>query len=921
MANVNDDLLRRDVHLLGEMLGDVIRDLAGAKALDLVEEIRKVSRDRRSGLPHAELDLSNKISGLDESMARIVTRAFSLFFDLANLAEDRHRIRVLRIREQERHPQPRNESIGEAIRQLHEAGLTAAEVQASLDRLSIELVFTAHPSEAKRRGHRTKIRRMRQAMEELDRIDLLPRERQKLESLIRTELTVLWQSEFLRPSRPTVLQEVRRGLTIAPRLWEVVPQVYGDMRRALETYYPAARFRLPVFLRFGSWIGGDRDGHPHVTTEITAKTLLWLRQAAIEAHLDCCRRLTEFLSISDNEQPMTATLKEPLSQAVARWPGLAPRLSPIAPMETCRQWLEMIDWRLEQSLATNLGEPLPAGAYRDGAELEVDLVALIDCLQGNPAQRLINEELFPWLDLVRAFGLHMNRLDVRQDARVYSDVITELLAKLKVTENFAELPEEERQQVLSRSMPWPHDIPREGLSPQAIETLDLFRLLYNAISTFGPNCLGSHIISLTSVPSDMLTVLWFWRWAQTIGSAPGTDVATAADQLAIVPLFEKIGDLQRAASTLDAILNNPMYSSHLSRQRGRQIVMIGYSDSTKDGGYLAACWGLYRAQCELQHVANQHGVKLTFFHGRGGSLGRGGGPAARGIYSLPPEAIDGSLRLTEQGEVLAERYDDDQIAYRHLEQVTTATLLASARPSAAADSSWTEIMELLSQRSYEHYRNLVEQPGFIEFFGSATPIDEIESLNIGSRPARRRGERTLADLRAIPWVFSWTQNRCLIPAWYGMGTALVEILEQDPAKWQTVCEMYRKWSFFKATIENAALALAKADTFIASKYVELVETIEVRERIWREISHEWDRTVRVILALTGTANLLSATLWLQSSIEVRNPYIDPLNLIQIELIRRRRNLTPDTPTSDTERIRGLLRLTVQGIAAGMRTTG
>jgi phosphoenolpyruvate carboxylase len=349
--------------------------------------------------------------------------------------------------------------------------------------------------------------------------------------------------------------------------------------------------------------------------------------------------------------------------------------------------------------------------------------------------------------------------------------------------------------------------------------------------------------------------------------------------------------------------------------------MIGYSDSTKDGGYLAACWALYRAQSDLQRVANRHGVRLTFFHGRGGSLGRGGGPAARGIFSLPPDALDGSLRLTEQGEVLAERYDDDQIAYRHLEQVTSATLLASALPARTAKPAWSAIMERLAKRSYEAYRELVDQPGFVEYFGAATPIDEIETLNIGSRPTRRRGERTLADLRAIPWVFSWTQNRCLIPAWYGLGAALVELLDSDAAGWQTAYEMYRQWPFFQATIDNAALALAKADGFIAARYAELVENDELRRRLSSLIASERDHARRAILSLTDGAELLSTTPWLQASIDVRNPYIDPLNLIQIELIRRRRELQAETSAADEERIRGLLRLTVQGIAAGMRTTG
>lgn len=921
MAPVNNELLRRDVRLLGDMLGDVIREMAGADALARVEEIRKVARERRSNALGTDCELTKQIAALDEPDARVVTRAFSIFFDLANLAEDRHRVRTLRARELERHPLPRNESIGDAIVKLRDAGFSPEETQSALDRLSIELVFTAHPSEAKRRSLRVKIRRMRQALQELDRPDLLPRERSKLESRLRTELTILWQTEFLRPWRPTVLQEVRRGLLIAPILWQVVPTIYGDMRRALENCYPGTKFRLPVFLQFGSWIGGDRDGHPHVTYDITAKTLVWLRKAAVDAHLAHCHRLAEFLSISESEAPVSPLLKERIAEAVSQWPELKELLEPIAPMETCRQWLQIIEWRLHQSTVKQVGDPMPTGAYRDGSQLETDVQVLIDSLQANQAKRLIDEEILPWLDLTRIFGLHMNRLDVRQDSRRHCEVMTEVFAKLGVTDDFSALPEEEKQSVLTNTIPWSKAIPFESLSAQAMETLNLFRLLFNAMQSFGTNCIGSHIISLTSAPSDVLSVLWLWRWAQSAGSPPGTDVASLQDQLAIAPLFEKIGDLQRGPATLEAILSQPLYAAHVAGQGGRQIVMVGYSDSTKDGGYVAACWGLYRAQSDLQRTADRFGVKLTFFHGRGGSLGRGGGPAARGIYSLPPDALDGSLRLTEQGEVLAERYDDDQIAYRHLEQVTSATLLASALPARTAKPAWSGIMEQLSRRSFEAYRNLVDQPGFIEFFGAATPIDEIESLNIGSRPARRRGERTLADLRAIPWVFSWTQNRCIIPAWYGLGSAMVELLDGNQTAWRTVYEMYRQWPFFQATIDNAALALAKADTFIASRYAELVENDDVRQRIGGMIAEERDRSRRVILALTEGDDLLSTTPWLQASIDARNPYIDPLNLIQIELVRRRRGLPPETPAEDVERLRGLLRLTVQGIAAGMRTTG
>jgi len=886
--------------MLADMLGEAIVALAGEPSLKLVEQIRTLSRSRRAGDAAAELALADQISKLDESQIQTIVRAFTVFLDLANLAEDRHRIRVLRQRELER--EPLGESIGASIAELHRKGFTAAQVQHALDQLSIELVFTAHPSEAKRRAVRAKLRRMREALQELDRPDLLPRERRDLEATLQTELTVLWQTEFLRPRRPTVLEEVDRVLSIAPRLWEVVPRIYTSMRRALALNYPGHDFAMPPFLRFGSWVGGDRDGHPDVTAEVTGRTLLKLRAKALTMHREQCRRMYDFLSLSSHETPVNEVLEANLEEAQLRWPALAEHLAPTAPFEVYRRYLTMIGWRLDASVE-------PGGpAYRNGQELVADLQLILTSLRENSAHSRAAVEVEHWLDRARVFGLHVATLDIRQDSRRYSEVMTDLFRALGLADDFDALPEADKLALLARTMPFKGDIPRAKLAPNTREALSVFRLLQQTISTYGPEPVHSHIISLTQAPSDVLTVLWLWKWA-----AGGEDAS-----LRIMPLFEKIGDLERAPDTLRAMLEEPVYASYLARQDNRQIVMVGYSDSTKDGGYLSACWGLYRAQSELHQTAQQHQVQLTFFHGRGGSLGRGGGPAARGIFSLPPESIDGSLRLTEQGEVLAERYDDPQIAYRHLEQVTWATLLASAAPAQAPDTEWVELIDKLSSRSYTCYRDLVDAPGFIEYFGSATPIDIIEDLPIGSRPARRRGERTLNDLRAIPWVFAWTQNRCLIPAWYGLGTALSEL--PDDAR-PLLKAMYQRWPFFEAAIDNAALALAKADMFIAQCYAGLTEEPEIRQRFWALIDGERNRTRNAILEITGAQDLLSQTPWFQGSVDVRNPYIDPLNLIQIELLRRRRKLTPGTPEGESENLRHLLRLTVQGVAAGMRTTG
>ncbi len=598
---ISDDLLRRDVHFLGDMLGQVITDLVGDQAFELVERIRLVARERRGGNPSAEQELATAIANLDDTQIRIVARAFSIYFDLANIAEDRQRVRVLRQREQERAPEPVSESLAAGIRELSERGLGPEILQKVLDELSIELVFTAHPSEAKRRSIRAKLRRMRHALQEFDRSELLPRERQQFESELRSELGILWQTEFLKPVRPSVLEEVDRGLSIMPRLWKVVPQVYQALRGALAQYYPGHEFRLPVLLQFGSWMGGDRDGNPNVTAAVTAETLCRLRTAAIRWHLDQCRQMYDYLTVSRRYDPRLAALEPRVAAAVSRWPELAAVVDTVAPAETCRRWIKVIEWRLQQSRATDLSSPPAAGDYQDVREFEADVQAIRDCLAAGPAGALFDRHVERWLDLVRVFGLHLTKLDIRQDARRYQEVISDLFQKLGVTPDFASLTEPAQIRVLADTMGYA-DEPPQSLSPLTLDTLELYRLLRRAIVRFGPHCLGGNVISLTRSPADVLTVLWLWRWSQ--GSASRRGEVPAPSDLRIVPLFEKIGDLKRASETLAAILDQPLYADHLARQGNRQTIMVGYSDSTKDGGYLAACWGLYKAQSELQRAAS-----------------------------------------------------------------------------------------------------------------------------------------------------------------------------------------------------------------------------------------------------------------------------------------------------------------------------
>lgn len=908
--------LREEVSTLNNLLDEVIHDVEGADRLALVRRLSDLAHQRRAGKGEAERELINQIATLTDDELHTVIAAFSVYFDLANLAEDRHRVHVLAERERQHYPNPRSESIADAIDRLSGSGRSAEEVQAILDRMDIELIFTAHPTEAKRKSVREKIRDLREHLRELDDPALLPRDRERVRGLIRGDLFALWQTDLLRQRRPTVAEEVNRALFFAQTLWEVVPRLQDDLERALAKWYPDHAFRLPRFLRFGSWIGGDRDGHPGVTWNITHQTLRTLRRTAIDLHCEQCREVRRSLSITDRRVPGAAAIREAIARALSQWPELDALLGPIASREGCRRWLRIVQWRLERTRDVDPLDELPAGAYRGPGELLNELTLLCSALESARGGRAIAMRLRWWMRQVEVFGFHLTRLDVRQESTWYHEVLDEIFRIAGVHAGYAALDEAERQRVLTDAMAATFTIDVESLSPPAQETLHLFRLLAQVIRLDGPDSLGGQVISMTHQPSDVLAVLWF-------GAHAAREAGLADDRLPmpIIPLFETIDDLRNAPQTLDLLLNHPLYRAHVEATGRRQTVMVGYSDSTKDGGYLSACWNLYRAQMAIHRTTKAHGVSLTIFHGRGGSLGRGGGPAARSILSLPPETLDGSIRITEQGEVLAERYDDPRIAYRHLEQMTWATLLITASTTAAPADRWQSLMEALAQHALAAYRDLVEQPGFIRYFEQATPISEIEGLPIGSRPARRKGERSLTSLRAIPWVFSWTQSRHMLPAWYGLGSAVERLLNDQPHALDELRRMHRDWPFFTATINNAEIALAKADLGIASQYALLIDDADNRVRIHRLIALEFESSCRAVLAITDRPRLLEAVPWLERSIAVRNPYVDPLNFVQTSLLARLAAAHGDEADPAIARTRQLARLSVQAIAGGLRTTG
>lgn len=874
MATEDLQALRQEVRWLGALLGGVISELDGPHSLELEERVRNLAKQRRLGDQAATQELFEILKGLNIDQSWMVCRAFTLFFDLSNLAEDRQRVRTLRSRKHLK------ESLDSAIEAMHTRGLTAEQMQERLDVLYLEPVFTAHPTEAKRRAVRLHLQRLRRWLQRGD-------SGQNVEGSIREIIETLWHTDLLRPRKPTVLEEVARGLATVRKLWNVIPRLHRELITALRHYYPEAEFRLPAFLQFGTWMGGDRDGNPFVTSDTTAKTLRVYRKAALKMHYKQARRLFGRLTQSEIRVHASHALKERIQQSLWQWPALNRLLEPFSSFEAHRRWLRIIQWRLKQGLRQVSSGGGMAGAYTQSAQLLEDLRLLKESLGQRRSRRLED-----WLVQVEAFGFHLAKLDIRQESEQYHLALGHILKN----KEYAEASPERKREILSRSKAG-DSAPQD---PMAQEVLSLFRLLGWYHEAYGGGQLGCHILSMTHEAVDIQALLWL----QT-QYAPGV-------RMPLVPLFETIRDLERGPDILRTLFSDPEYRQYVKEHhQDLQVVMVGYSDSTKDGGYLAANWWLYRSQQRMQQVAGEFGIDLRYFHGRGGALGRGGGPAARSILSLPIETTRRGLRLTEQGEVLSERYDYPPIAHRHLEQLLWSLLEVGSTPPPVIPEDWVETLNGLAQTSLKHYRELVEHPGFIDFFQLATPIQGVERMAIGSRPSRRPTDAKpgLSNLRAIPWVFSWTQNRAIIPAWYGIGTAFASV---DSAR---LASLYQDWPFFRAVIDNAELALAKADIDIARCYSELAGG---DSQIMDLLETEFERSRASVLALTGRKVLLEGQPWLERSIRVRNPYVDPLNLIQVETFRRLRAAGDD---HELDLYWRLLRMTIQGVAAGLRTTG
>ncbi|MGE5603887.1 MAG: phosphoenolpyruvate carboxylase, partial [Nitrososphaerales archaeon] len=815
---------------------------------------------------------------------------------------------------------PMGESVGAAIRELASDGVASEQMQAVLDRLYVQPVFTAHPTEAKRRTILAKLRRIATTLARLDFSALTPEEERDAVDMIGEEIVALWQSDETRLRQPTVLDEVRNGLYFFDEvLFDLTPVLYRSLEDALAEIYPGAAFTVPPFLRFGSWIGGDRDGNPFVTVAVTEATLREHKATVLRLYQRSLDRMHGHLSASAR-YGISSALAESLERDAELFPEEAVRVHSRYPMQPYRHKGAYIYRKLAATLEANQRPwradhlPIP-NTYHNVDEFIADLRLMQDSLREHKGGRLAKGRLGTLIRQADIFGFHLATLDLRQHADQLRSALTEVFKRYGLSEDYASLPEIDKELLLTRELLGGRPLTPAQLdfSLEANETLELFRLVRKAHERVGPDAIQNFIISMTTGPSDVLAVLLM---AQDAG---------VSDRLDIAPLFETLGDLQAAPQIMEQLFGNEAYLAHLVRRQNNQLVMLGYSDSNKDTGYLTANWELRRAQKAIPEVCDHYGIRLTLFHGRGGTVGRGGGPANFAILAQPPESVHGRIRLTEQGETITNRYANPELARRHLDQLLHAVLRQSIVPPPGSQNgaegakvgSWDGTMVQLSERARTAYRSFVhDSEQTVQYFYQATPIDAISRLNIGSRPAKRKAGGSISDLRAIPWVFAWAQSRAGLPGWYGLGSGLESYIGDDEARLQELKGMYQDWPFFRVLIDNAQLSMRQADMEIAEVYSALAQE-DVRQTVFPLILEEFRRTEACILKLTGQGDLLDNEPWLQRSIQLRNPYIDPMNYLQVALLRRWR----DAQGAEADALREAVLLSVNGVAAGLRNTG
>jgi phosphoenolpyruvate carboxylase len=906
--------LREDIRLLGRILGDTLREQEGIDTFELVENVRRSAVRFRKTQDERDGDqLEQVLDALSPADTLSVVRAFSYFSQLSNIAEDLHHNRRRRAH-LKAGSKPQQGSLQLALDRAQAKNLGAETMQQFLNKALISPVLTAHPTEVQRKSILDCQLIISSILAERDRLDMTPEELEANEEALRRFVLILWQTRMLRTSKLTVPDEIKNGLTYYSYTFlSEVPQIYAGLEKQLEQRF-GRRLEVPPFLRIGSWIGGDRDGNPFVTHEVMRYAAERQSALALEHYLSEVNTLGQRLSLSTRLVDVSAELLAFSAQS--------PDQAPSREDEPYRRALIAIYSRLAATVK-QLGHrsehlrPLDpeARAYADAQEFIAELDILIHSLYQHHGTSLARGRLANLRRAAEVFGFHLAPLDMRQHSGIHEQVVNELLAHGAGQGGYRQLDEAGRRTALLEALRAARKLD-ENMEKFSATVQGELRIMHTAAEIhrrFGRAALPNYVISKTDQVSDLLEVALMLQQAGLLDSRGQLHIN-------IIPLFETIGDLRGCGVIMDELFSIPYYRELLASRGNTQEVMLGYSDSNKDGGYLTANWELYKAELELVKVFAKHGIELRLFHGRGGTVGRGGGPSYQAILAQPPGSVNAQIRITEQGEVIGSKYSDPEIGRRNLEILIAATMEATLLHQHGDDTTMPEyhrIMEMMSQDAFAAYRKLVyETPGFSDFFFAATPIHEIAELNIGSRPSSRKASNKIEDLRAIPWVFSWSLTRVILPGWYGFGSAVRQFLQREgDAGLRQLQAMYKNWAFFRGLLSNMDMVLAKTDMGIASRYAELMPDEELRERIFSAIEAEWDLTVEMLFAITGASSLLQDNPTLARSLTNRTPYIDPLNHLQVSLLHRHRAGDND------ERVKRAIHLTINGIAAGLRNSG
>ncbi len=893
--------VRTDVRELGALVGDVLAAQASTEAYETVEELRNAAIEYRRGDADDRDDLHDTVEALSTTREEVVARAFTTYFELINLAEERERVRAVRNADDNA---TLRDSFDATIAEFADDGVDAATLEAILADVLIEPTFTAHPTEARRATVKAKLRSIANQLEELDEHNLTERERRAVWRDITAEVTSLWGTRQVRQRRPKPADEARNvQWYLENTLFDVVGDAYEEFEETISSEYDDVD--CPKLFEFRSWAGSDRDGNPFVTPDVTDETLDRQRSVAVEKYRDECKRLSAVLSQDGDRYAVGDALAESLAADAERFPAAVEEARERYPDEPYRQKLRLMRERLDRV------DDVRPGGYPDADALLADLNVIAESLDEDGQDAVLESAIEPLRRQVATFGLTLASLDLRDHRENHTEAVAEAVAVEGV--DYRAMDERERQTFLTDAITQDGAIVDADDPGDVSETtervLRRFASLADWQEEYGQQAIDTYCISMTEEPSHVLEVLFL---ADQVG------VVSLPDHcgLDVVPLLETESALNGAERILGTLFENEAYETALEVRGDLQEVMLGYSDSNKENGFLAANWDLYENQRRIARFCREEGVTLRLFHGRGGSISRGGGPMNEALLALPNETVSGQVKFTEQGEAIAEKYANPRIAERELEQMLDAQIRArreaAAEPFEAVPDRWVEAMETMAPAARETYRDLLNTDGFVSYFEQATPITVVEDLNLGSRPASRSAERSVEDLRAIPWVFSWTQTRLILPGWYavaaGIDAYLDEVGEEEGI--ETLREMFDEWPFFRTTLDNASLALARTEPEIAAEYADLADD-ELRERFFPELVSEYERGRELVLAISGRDQLLRRE-WLEESLDRRNPYVDPLNLIQADLLGR---------TDRTDEEERTLRLTVNGIAAGMKNTG